>query len=266
MVVSLGPGKFYGTSLPRPRIYADVKFNNERVDPPVPVTDPLMSWANEAHWSMGGLSFKRLRLQGKIEGNVEKLRAEREKLFRKQNRGVATVGRSDLTGSKSPASVSPLPVLAMTKRRRFMAMIENEEEDEDEEVVEIGEEKESLEIGNRRVRRRLVKKLGDEFDKVASESERSDVSDSGNKFESESTMKGSGEGSDSIAARTRRSRRKEKNDDVDAAVKVVEGVNKSNSKGRKLKAGKNSKSQGEESPVSGGGVRTSRRLAKRESS
>ena len=62
------PAKFYGSSLPRPRIYTDVKFNEERVDPPVPVLDPLLAWANEAHWSMGGLSFKRLRLQGRIEG------------------------------------------------------------------------------------------------------------------------------------------------------------------------------------------------------
>ncbi|KAL0443974.1 UNVERIFIED_CONTAM: hypothetical protein Slati_2120100 [Sesamum latifolium] len=67
MVVALGPGKFYGSSLPRPRFYTDVKLNDERVDPPLPVMDPLMAWAQEAHWSMGGLSFKRHRLQGRIE-------------------------------------------------------------------------------------------------------------------------------------------------------------------------------------------------------
>ncbi|KAG6429625.1 hypothetical protein SASPL_107677 [Salvia splendens] len=59
MVVQLGPGKFYGSSLPRPRFYTDVKLNSERVDPPPSVTDPLMSWAQEAHWSMGGLNVKR---------------------------------------------------------------------------------------------------------------------------------------------------------------------------------------------------------------
>ncbi|XVF01997.1 hypothetical protein REPUB_Repub04eG0138300 [Reevesia pubescens] len=82
MVVPLGPGKFYGSSLPRPRIHTETKFNSERIDPPVPVLDPLLSWANEAHWSMGGLSFKRLRLQGRIEGNVKRLKAQRKKLLK----------------------------------------------------------------------------------------------------------------------------------------------------------------------------------------
>ncbi|GMP94749.1 hypothetical protein CsSME_00044080 [Camellia sinensis var. sinensis] len=74
MVVTQGPGKFYGSSLPRPRIYTDIKFNDDWVDPLSLVTDPLMAWADEAHWSMDGLSFKRLRLrlQGRIEGNVTK--------------------------------------------------------------------------------------------------------------------------------------------------------------------------------------------------
>jgi hypothetical protein len=35
---------------------------SDRVDPPAPVNDTLLSWAHEAHWSMGGLSAKRLRL------------------------------------------------------------------------------------------------------------------------------------------------------------------------------------------------------------
>nr|XP_011466901.1 PREDICTED: uncharacterized protein LOC105352208 [Fragaria vesca subsp. vesca] len=105
------PAKFYGSSLPRPRIYTDVKFNEERVDPPVPVLDPLLAWANEAHWSMGGLSFKRLRFQGRIEGNVGKLRAERH---------------------KRASSNSPPPAPVATKRSRFMALID---EDGDEEAV-----------------------------------------------------------------------------------------------------------------------------------
>jgi len=75
MVLPLAPGKFYGGSLPRPWIYGDVKFNSERIDPPPPPSAPLLSWANEAHWSMGGLSSKRKRMQGKIEGSIKKLRA-----------------------------------------------------------------------------------------------------------------------------------------------------------------------------------------------
>ncbi|XP_068651574.1 uncharacterized protein [Aristolochia californica] len=80
MVVSLGRGKFYGSSLPRPRFYTDVTLNEERIDPPLPVMEPLLSWAREAHWSMGGLSYKRCRLQGKIEGNITKLRKQQEKV------------------------------------------------------------------------------------------------------------------------------------------------------------------------------------------
>nr|CAD1830993.1 unnamed protein product [Ananas comosus var. bracteatus] len=74
MVVALGPGRFYGSGLPRPRFYGEAKLGGARVDPPRPVMDPLLSWAHEAHWSMGGLSFVRHRLQGRIEGSVSKLR------------------------------------------------------------------------------------------------------------------------------------------------------------------------------------------------
>lgn len=72
----MGPGKFYGSSLPRPRFYTDIKHGSDRVDPPASVMDPFLSWAQEAHWSMGGLSLKRPRLMGRIEGSVKKLRAQ----------------------------------------------------------------------------------------------------------------------------------------------------------------------------------------------
>ncbi|WVZ14712.1 hypothetical protein V8G54_012278 [Vigna mungo] len=151
MVVSLGPGKFYGTSLPRPRIYTDVKFNDHRVEPPVPVTDPLMSWAEEAHWSMGGLSFKRLRLQGKIEGNVQRLRSQREKAQAQS----PTPAHSVYAPSERSSSPSPPPAPVVTKRRRYMDLIVDEET---------------------RVRKsRLVKKLGDDFDRVAQENDEPDT-------------------------------------------------------------------------------------------
>ncbi|KAK7272379.1 hypothetical protein RJT34_28923 [Clitoria ternatea] len=166
MVVSLGPGKFYGTSLPRPRIYTDVKFNDHRVDPPVPVTDPLMSWAQEAHWSMGGLSFQRLRLQGKIEGNVEKLRSQIEKHSKAQTQSPSPPARSNLRGSKKPVSPSPPPAPYATKRRRFMDAIQEEEGN-------VEEDEEEVRASSGPVRkRRLVKKLWDDFDKVASSSEK----------------------------------------------------------------------------------------------
>eukprot|EP01018_Ginkgo_biloba_P024252 Gb_35559 [translate_table: standard] len=105
MVMPLGPGRFYGSSLPRPRIYTDVKFNSERIDPPTSVSAPFLSWANDAHWSMGGLSFKRKRMQGKIEGNVKKLRAEKEKDAKDKKKKKENKQREDnfaLKGDSSP--------------------------------------------------------------------------------------------------------------------------------------------------------------------
>ncbi|KAL5538848.1 hypothetical protein UlMin_043743 [Ulmus minor] len=232
MVVPLGPGKFYGTSLPRPRYYTDVKFNDERVDPPAPVLDPLLAWANEAHWSMGGLSFKRLRLQGRIEGNVSKLRAEREKIAKKNTKilGLSPNGSK----SKRVSSPSPPPAPIATKRRRFMALIDEEEE----------------EVAASPVvrRRRLVKKLGDDFDKVAQE----------NKKSKEGSSMGLDDGSDPVASRTRRLILDE--DVTQSVMKVVEEVNKLNSKGKNLK-GKKGNGASDSSPARG--VRISPRLAKR---
>lgn len=227
MVVPLGPGKFYGSSLPRPRIYTDVKYSDERVDPPAPVLDPFMSWANEAHWSMGGLSFTRLRFQGRIEGSVTKLRAERERMLKKEAKNPDSPNGSGPNRPMKPVlgSDSPPPAPIATKRRRYLAMIEEEEEEEEEVVVV--------------KKRRLVKKLGDDFDKVAMESERN------KKVE---PKKDSGHGSGSVAMKTR-SRVEEE---------VGERVNKSNSKGKKLKGG-----SGQPGGVKSGNIRTSPRLAKR---
>ncbi|XP_075668217.1 uncharacterized protein LOC142638108 [Castanea sativa] len=229
MVVPLGPGKFYGSSLPRPRIYTDVKYSDERVDPPVPVLDPFMSWANEAHWSMGGLSFTRLRFQGRIEGSVTKLRAERERMLKKEAKNPDSPNGSGPNRPMKPilGSDSPPPAPIATKRRRYLAMIDDEEEEEEEEEVVVVK------------KRRLVKKLGDDFDKVAMESERNNKVD---------PKKDSGHGSGSVAMKTR-SRVEEE---------VGERVSKSNSKGKKLKGG-----SGQSGGVKSGKIRTSPRLAKR---
>lgn len=215
MVFPLRPGKFYGSSLPRPRIY--VKPDGDRVDPPLSVVDPFMSWAEEAHWSMGGLSRKRLRLQGKIEGNVQKLRNQRENNSKSQAQAQAQAQSpiSDLPRSKRTASLSPPPAPVATKRRRLMPPIEEE--------VKI----DTLVLRGRR----LVKKLGDDFDRVAS---------------SENEVSTAVVSDSSPSVRTRR-RRLVKIGDV--AKKVVE-------------EGEKSKSEAEKSPVSGIRVRTSPRLSK----
>ncbi|XVE66197.1 hypothetical protein DITRI_Ditri08aG0061200 [Diplodiscus trichospermus] len=167
MVVSLGPGKFYGSSLPRPRIYTNTKFNLERVDPPVPLLDPLLSWANEAHWSMGGLSFKRLRLQGRIEGNVKMLKAQREKLLLLLQ---DSPNKDPITEkNKRDASVSPAPAPVAVKRRRFLDLIDDE--DEVDEAESEDEDDEMVKTEKKRVLRKgAARKLGDDFERVATDS------------------------------------------------------------------------------------------------
>ncbi|KAF4382724.1 hypothetical protein CsatB_020612 [Cannabis sativa] len=254
MVVSLGPGKFYGTSLPRPRIYTDVKLNDHRVDPPLSVMDPFLSWANEAHWSMGGLSYKRLRLQGRIEGNVSKLRAEREKIAKKNEKFASkspTTGsdpgvlkRKKVVDTSGDDDESPPPAPIATKRRRFMDLIDEDMNREDEE------------IGSSKVRRRrLVKKLTDDFDKVAEEKEKACETPS-------RSLRNGGSGSNGL-----RSRRLILEDSVAPATEIVmdivKEVNKLSSKGKKLKGSATKVKSGggsESSPVTRS--RNSPRLAK----
>ncbi|CAL5342609.1 unnamed protein product [Camellia sinensis] len=266
MVVPLGPGKFYGSSLPRPQIYTDVKFNDERVDPPSSVIDPLMAWAEEAHWSMGGLSFKRLRLQGRIEGNVIKLRAQREKFLKNRSRISANL-IADL-GSDSDDDVhnkdsSPLPPpapMATKRRRRFTAMIEEEDDREDVDLALKNLKGGENGAGGDEVgvwKRRLARKLGDDFDRVATKS--------GLGKSKGSPVKSLSNGSEIMALRTR-SRRTEESDGGDEVVKVVEDVKKTYSKGKKLKRvgeKEKAKSVAESGSSTPGKTRTSPRLAMR---
>ncbi|OAY68398.1 uncharacterized protein LOC109727021 [Ananas comosus] len=147
MVVALGPGRFYGSGLPRPRFYSDVKLGGARVDPPRPVMDPLLSWAHEAHWSMGGLSFVRRRLQGRIEGSVSKLRR-----------------RLQRRSSPRKAPQKSLPVLDSD----YDDSSDSQEEVGGEVVKDVtfdDDDEEESDADKRRGRRK--RKLGDEFDRIA---------------------------------------------------------------------------------------------------
>ncbi|CAN6915494.1 unnamed protein product [Brassica oleracea] len=137
--VAIRPVEFYGNGLPRPRFFDTPKFNSHRVDPPLSVLDPLLSWAREAHWSMGGLNFTRLRLQGRIEGNVDKLRAQLEKSSPLKKRS-----RFD----------SPPAAPVAVKRRRYIDLNDDDEEEEEEEICLAS----------------IRRKLSDDFDRVAGES------------------------------------------------------------------------------------------------
>lgn len=199
---------------------------------------------------MGGLSFKRLRLQGRIEGNVSKLRAERERLTEKN---VTLAGSSSGSGSngskfKRAATDSPPPAPMATKRRRFMALID---EDEDSGVEE-GEEEGGEVAASRGVRRRrLVKKLGDDFDRLALETE----------IRKSSPLMDFGNGSEGVALRTR-SRKLEEDEASETVMQMAEEANRSTSKGKNVKSG--TKGRGNSSGSTAvGKVRTSPRLAKR---
>ncbi|KAG2263017.1 hypothetical protein Bca4012_015313 [Brassica carinata] len=134
---SIRPVAFYGNALPRPRFFDNPRFNFHRVDPPLPVLDPLLTWARDAHCSMGGLNFTRLRLQGRIEGNVEKLRAQ----LKSSSPGDSEKKRSGC--DSLPPAAAPVAV----KRKRYLDL-----NDEDEGVA------------------RIIRNLSDDFDRVAGES------------------------------------------------------------------------------------------------
>ncbi|XP_074591056.1 uncharacterized protein LOC141846931 [Curcuma longa] len=162
MVVALGPGRFYGSSLPRPRFFAD----DERVDPPAPVSDPLLSWANEAHWSMGGLSFSRHRLQGRIEGSIKKLRAQQEKKI--QRRTV------------SPPSAAPTkPAISKPRGKITLNLSRLDPNPADRNEGEVAVEKPQKDskagggvqssTGPAEKKRKRVRRLGEEFDRIAAE-------------------------------------------------------------------------------------------------
>lgn len=114
---------------------------------------------------MGGLNIKRLRLQGRIEGSIKKLRAEHDRSIKERNKQAETnriqaksFKGSSPSSSPSPSpspSTSPLPPPApvAVKRRRLLL----DEDDESEE-----EKRES-------VKRGPARKLWGDFDRVAEE-------------------------------------------------------------------------------------------------
>ncbi|XP_057775110.1 uncharacterized protein LOC130994092 [Salvia miltiorrhiza] len=115
-----------------------------------------MAWAEEAYWSMGGLNVKRHRLQGRIEGNVERLRVQREQIFKRSpipNKSVKKPAASRRQEDEIDKTPSPPRAPVAIKRRRVVGLLD---EDEEEEVVA--------------AKRGPVRKLGDDFERVARES------------------------------------------------------------------------------------------------
>ncbi|KAE8802419.1 hypothetical protein D1007_21974 [Hordeum vulgare] len=170
MVVALGPGRFYGGGLPRPRV-----FPGDRVDPPAPVTDALLCWARDAHWSMGGLGAKRLRLQGRIEGNLVKLRrtarrdargsgkSAKSSKVRAAGHGPAPATLDDALGSDDDDSEDEAEVAAQEKALRRDVV----DDDEESESGESEGEGVPLVTIAAAAKRKRARKLSDEFDRIA---------------------------------------------------------------------------------------------------
>ena len=144
MVVALGPGRFYGSSLPRPRF-----FPGDRVDPLPSVTEPLLAWAQEAHWSMGGLGVKRLRLQGRIEGSPRRS------------------PRSDDGASDGDSDEEE----AVVQERILKREVVDDDEDSDGSDQSEEEDDESLATIATASKRKRARKLSDEFDRIAAQQE-----------------------------------------------------------------------------------------------
>ncbi|XP_057791248.1 uncharacterized protein LOC131008381 [Salvia miltiorrhiza] len=111
MVVALGPGKFYSSSLQRPRFYTNVKFNNERI-------------------------FKRSPIPNKSVIKLVVSRREEDEI------------RSEIDKTLSPPR-APVAI----KRRQVVGLLDEDGEDE---VAA--------------AKRGPVRKLGDDFERVARES------------------------------------------------------------------------------------------------
>lgn len=178
MVASLGPSRFYGSGLPRPRFY-NSNNGEDRVNPPVSILDPLLSWAEEAHWSMGGLSSKRHRLQGRIEGSIQKLRMQEESREKKKRK----IERSDLVKKAKKAKRENSEKMKKLRDMEEEADIEESEEEDlvlesdSNDDVEEEEEEENVSLSVISVApvktvtplrpRRRARNLVDEFDKIA---------------------------------------------------------------------------------------------------
>ncbi|XP_039785410.1 uncharacterized protein LOC120651839 [Panicum virgatum] len=143
--VASGGGRFYGSSLPRLRF-----FPGDRVDPLPSVTEPLLAWAQEAHWSMGGLGVKRLRLQGRIEGSPRRS------------------PRSDDGASDGDSDEEEAVVQERILKRE---VVDDDEDSDRSDQSEEEEDDESLATIATASKRKRARKLSDEFDRIAAQQE-----------------------------------------------------------------------------------------------
>ncbi|KAL5223833.1 hypothetical protein ABZP36_010472 [Zizania latifolia] len=163
MVVALGVNQFYGGGLPRPRFFSG---GGDRVDPPAPVSAPLLEWARGAHWSMGGLSYTRLRLQGRIEGSIDKLRCRARRDARAAAKARAAGLKPDsLAALGSDDGVVDSDEDEVEAQERILKREIVDEPSEEQEDSE--EEEEALATIAAAAKRKRKRKLSDEFDRVA---------------------------------------------------------------------------------------------------
>jgi hypothetical protein len=166
VALALGPGRFYGSSLPRPRFFPG---GVDRVDPPAAVNDALLSWAHEAHWSMGGHSIKRLRLQGRIEGSIDKLRRRARRDAGEKPASLAALGSDDDAGDGDSDEEEVAAQEQILKRQ----VVDNDEDSDgsDESEEEDGED-EPLAANATAAQKCRLRKLGDELGRIAAVEEK----------------------------------------------------------------------------------------------
>lgn len=91
-----------------------------RVEPPVSLSDPLMSWKEEAYQSLGSLNFESLRPQGRTESNIKDMQAEHEKLVKKKEKHdeIEQIGLKFAKSVKLSPRSPQAPLRMEMKRRR----------------------------------------------------------------------------------------------------------------------------------------------------
>uniref|UniRef100_A0A7N1A1I9 Uncharacterized protein n=1 Tax=Kalanchoe fedtschenkoi TaxID=63787 RepID=A0A7N1A1I9_KALFE len=134
--------KFYGSNFRRPRVYPSRTIR--LIHPPqAPFAQEDRSESNKhgaAQWTLNGLGSKRFRLQGKVEGNLNRLRMDHDDgddpfPFSKENVAPSSSNshpiphpNADTARSTSHFKPKPKP-LVCSKRSRYASLIDEEEEE-----------------------------------------------------------------------------------------------------------------------------------------
>ncbi|KAL9670068.1 hypothetical protein QQ045_007619 [Rhodiola kirilowii] len=122
----IGTCKFYGSNFRSPRVYPSRK--TILIDLPETdfIDDHPKSKHGAARWTVNGLGSKRFRLQGKVEGNLNRLRMDKDDDIPLDKENVAL--SSSISNSICHARRSDVKPVVGSKRSRYASLIDEEEE------------------------------------------------------------------------------------------------------------------------------------------